>query len=847
MKIHVGFVVILLFFTGQIFGQGGIISGVITDESTGDKIPFANIAIYNGSPDKLISGTISNDKGGFKISKLTYGDYRLVVSFIGYQQSSLGTVSLSRENSSINLGKVKLSPSSVEIEGVEVLGVTKTTSRKIDRQTYRAGDFETAQGGTAVDVLNKLPSVSVDPDGTVSLRGTSSFMVYLNGKPTQMEASVLLGQIAANSIESIDVITVPTARYDAQGTGGIINISTKKSGQEGLSVSANGLLGGAPWGNITDKYSTYDLNDNRLGSGMNIVYRKDKLSLYGGINYNDRNVNGSRIGDARLLQSDGSYFHMVADGERPEWYENFAANAGIDINLSEQSTLSASYFYGDRTEGRSAFYVYNNFYGDVNKNPISGIDPTSEWVYNPNTDNRYGTFQTGNIDFTHQFNPKSHLQLSLLIEHAELSRHLENQDFAFNKQADQVGGLQRHFRETDDTPLDGYRFSIDYQKELDNGNQLGFGFQPQLVKQDGGFAYDTLNVATSQWGTNAQFNNNFDLSRAIYAGYIDYSGTIDKLSFSAGLRLEYTDQLLTLENPDYLNIFERPSQSEYEVNQLDWFPTLHLDYNINESNSLIFAASKRINRPPTKNMAPFLYRRHYEVYAVGDPELKPENLTNLELSLDKRMGKQNVTLTGFYRGTDNAIFRVNTVFEEENVLIRSYTNSGNVKALGAELNANFVAGKFAKFFLGGSLYNFKVQGDVFGFKEDNSSTNWSLKGNTNLSLTRELKFTLDFDFRSATVTTQGRDKLFYAANTAFNYTPRKLAGWDFGLKVLDILRSNVTALNTRAFDTAGTQIFFQEVEYDRYGPIVELTASYSFNVNGKSGKKSGSTFGAEQF
>src|SRR5690606_18973631 len=158
------------------------------------------------------------------------------------------------------------------LEGVEIQGLASTVSRKIDRQTYRAGDFETAQGGTAVDVLNKLPSVSVDPDGTVSVRGATDFMVYLNGKPTQMEASVLLGQIAANSIENIDVITVPTSRFDAQGKGGIINISTKKSGQEGLSVSANGLIGGSPWGNITDKYSGFDLNDQRFGGGLNLVY-----------------------------------------------------------------------------------------------------------------------------------------------------------------------------------------------------------------------------------------------------------------------------------------------------------------------------------------------------------------------------------------------------------------------------------------------------------------------------------------------------------------------------------------------------------------------------------------------
>jgi len=756
-------------------------------------------------------------------------------------------VTITQENSHVKIDHIYLTPANIEIEGVEVKAMARTTAKKIDRQTYRASDFETAKGGTAIDVLNKLPSVSVDPDGTVLVRGTSDFMVYLNGKPTQMEASVLLGQISANSIENIEVITVPTARYDAQGKGGIINISTKKSGQEGLSVSTSALVGGAPWGNKTDTYSGYKMNDRRGGAGLNMVYRKKELSLYGGLNYNKRNINGARIGDARLLQSDGSYYHMVADGERPEWFENYSVNLGLDYNLSDKSRLSASYFYGNRTEGRSAFYVYNNFYGDINKNPIPGIDPENHWIYNPNTDNRYGIFHTGNVDFTQKFDNNAKMTISLLYEHSTLSRELDNLEYDFDKPSDTVGEKQEHFNQTDNTPLDGFRTSIEYEKEMENEGKLGFGFQPQFLSQAGRFNYDTLDVNSGEWGLYEKFNNQIDLSRNIYAGYIDYSATYGDFTVMAGLRLEYTDQLLEIENADSLNFFDKPILSEYKVKQLDWFPTLHIKYGFNENDALIFAASRRINRPPTKNMAPFLYRRHYEVYLVGDPELQPEYLTNFELTLDKRFGNQSLTLTGFYRGTDNAIFRVNTVYEEENVLIRSYTNSGNVKALGVELNANLTAGKIAKFFVGGSLYNFNTQGDVFGYKEDNSSTNWSLKGNMNLLLTKALKFTLDFDMRSATVTTQGRNEMFYMSNAAINYTPKALNGWDFGFKVLDILSSNVTGLNTRAYDSSGTQIFYQEVEYNRYGPIMEVSVSYSFNMNGKSRKKPDSTFGKEQF
>ncbi len=844
-KTKILFTGLLLLGFVSVFAQKGVLSGVVHDKETNERIPFATVSVYTNNFD-LVTGTTSNGKGKFKIDKLEYGNYRLIISFIGYGNDTLNAITLSASHPTVFIGDVVLSPSTVELEGVDVKAMARTTSKKIDRQTYRASDFETASGGTAVDVLNKLPSVSVGPDGTVSLRGTTDFMVYLNGKPTQMEASVLLGQISADAIENIEVITVPTARYDAQGKGGIINITTKNKGLEGLSVSANGVFGDAPWGHVTDKYSGFNLTDRRGGGGLNLVYNKNNLSLYGGLNYNKRNVNGARVGDARLLQSDGSYYHMVASGERPEWYENYSANIGVDYKLSEKSNIVASYFYGHRTEGRSAFYVYNNFYGDVDKNPIPGIDPQNHWIYNPNTDNRYGIFHTGNIDLTQEFDNKSKVTFSLLYEHSELSRELSNQNYAFDKPADEVGEKLAHFHQTDNTPLDGVRTAIDFEKELENG-KLGIGFQPQFVNQAGGYQYDTLNVSSGNWGTNKTLSNSFDFSRAIYAGYLDYSATFGNFSLIAGLRVEYTDQLLKIDNPDSLNFFDKPILPEYKVQQLDWFPSLHLNYNFNETSSVIFAASRRINRPPTKNMAPFLYRRHYEVYVVGDPELKPEYLTNLELTFDKKLGKQSFTLTGFYRGTDNAIFRVNTVYEKENVLIRSYTNSGNVKALGAELNANLTAGKFAKFFVGGSLYNFNTQGDVFGYKEDNSSTNWSLKSNMNLMLRKDLKFTIDFDLRSATVTTQGRNEMFYMSNAALNYSPDALNGWNLGVKVLDLLGSNVTGLNTRAYDPSGTQIFYQEVEYTRYGPILEVSAKYSFNMKGKSHKKAESTFGKEQF
>lgn len=837
----------LILFINTSIAQKGTISGEIVDSESNEKIPFASIALCLHDYSNTLKGVVSDENGTFKLNKIPEGNYNLVVSFMGYHADTLGSIAVSQQNTEVNLGSVPLVQSIISLEGVEVQGVKNTVSTDLDRRKYQADDFETAKGGTAVDLINKLPSVSVGPDGNVSLRGTTQFMVYLNGKPTQLEPSVLLAQLSADAIENIEVITVPTAKYDAQGKGGIINVVTKKTGSQGLSIAANALLGGAPWGHLEDPLSGYSMNDKRYGGGLNYTYVKNKFSFYGGFYYNKKNVNGDRVGDARILQDNGSYYHMVASGERPEWYENYTVNYGADYRFSDRAVLSAAYYYGKRNEGRSAFYVYNNFYGDVDKNPIAGIPVDDSWIYNPNTDNRYGVFHSANIDYKIKFDDISTLSASVLYEHSSLTRALDNKNYSYDKPSETIEELEEHFKQEDDTPLDGFRISLDYDRNLENGHTLSFGLQPQILSHEGSFSYDTFNVENNAWGSYTSLENSIDLYRGVYAGYADYSGKSEKLEFALGLRLEYTDQTLDMSNPNYFNIFDRPAESRYEFNQLDWFPNLHLNWAISDYDALLLAASRRINRPPTKNMAPFLYRRHYEVYAVGDPALEPEYITNVEMTYDKSIGDQNFALTGFYRGTENAVFRVNTVYQEENVLIRSYTNSGNTQSLGAELNSNIIAGEKVKVFLGGSLYNYRVEGDIFGYQEKNESTNWSVKGNANWLLTDNLKFTVDFNLKSATVTPQGENELFYMANAAINYAPQKLGGWSFALRGIDLLASNIQGLNTRAYNSEGVQIFYQEVQYNRYGPILEFGVNYALNMNGKSKKKDKRTFGDEQF
>jgi hypothetical protein len=855
MKKTILSVFIILASLNILVAQNCSIQGTIFDQTTNERIPFATIAIV---PEfgQLQNGTISNGDGSFLIDHLKQGNYQLLISFMGYKTDTVRKIILSKLNPKVNIGNILLKSSSANLAEVAVTANSKTVSGKIDRQTYRAADFETAKGGTATDLLSKLPSVSVDPDGSVSVRGTSDFVVYLNGKPTQFDPSTLLGQIAGSQIENIEIISIPTAKYDAQGKGGIININTKRTGNSGLSVSTNGLIGGAPWGNVTDQYSGFKNNDNRNGGGVNLTYLNGKVSFFGGINYNLRNVNGSRTGDARILVKENIYRHMVAQGERPEWYEYLSANAGFESKLSDKSTFSGSYFYGNRTEGRSAFYIYNNFYADLNKQVIQGIDRKEAWIYNPNTDDRFGEFHSANIDFVHNFTKTQELKIAALYEHSNLSRELSNKNFQFNPSLNQIGAKQIQYRQADNTPLDGYRLSIDYSTQLQNDSKIGLGFQPQYLHIDGGFKYDTLDIKTGNLLPYSVLENALDMSRVIYAGYVDYSGKINKINYVAGLRMEYADQEIDILSANYFSLFSGAKKSNYQSKKFDLFHTLHFDWELNEKQKLTFATSRRISRPPIKNMTPFLYRRHLEVYEVGDPELEPEYLLNGELSFEQKTRKNSFTLTGFYRGVDNAVFRVNTITNEnanvfavikEEVLIRSYTNAGNSQSFGAELNANIDGGKLAKFFIGGSLYHYSVKGNIFGYQVNNKSTNWSLKANMNMTFTKALKFAADFNLKSATITAQGQNDLLFLANAALSYVPPKLKGWDISLRVLDLLSSNIEGLDTRAFNQQGKEIFYQTTDYYRKGGIIEIGMSYSFNSKAKNVKKADSTFGKDQF
>jgi len=285
------FSILLLCSSIFVFAQTAHVKGRIIDSQTHQPIDYASAAIFKAGDSSLVTGTVSNSSGVFELDKLPAGHYRLKIAFIGYQ-NFIKTDLLLNDGQRIDLGDISLQVATRTLNQVDVKSQQANSINKIDKQVYRAGQFETAKGGSAIDIIKNLPSVSVNGEGNISMRGSESFMVLINGKPVITDAQTVLSQMPANAIENIEVVTSPSAKYDPDGRGGILNIITKKGATDGITLALNGQ-GGIP--SIDDHGNSRE--PVRFGGDATLNYRKGKWDISVGGNYNRNDNAGYREGD----------------------------------------------------------------------------------------------------------------------------------------------------------------------------------------------------------------------------------------------------------------------------------------------------------------------------------------------------------------------------------------------------------------------------------------------------------------------------------------------------------------------------------------------------------------------
>ncbi len=822
-----------------IFAQNtNIIKGRIVDETTNEAIAYASVTLHNPSDSAMLYGEITDANGNFEFTKIKENSVYLSVRFLGYKAHQSEVFQPINQT---DLGNISLGISAGVLEEVEVTGKAITSLQKLDKQVYDAGQFQMAQGGTATDVLSNLPSISINALGEISVRGTTGFLVMINGKPVQTDPAVILGQLPANAIEDIEIITAPSAKYDPDGNAGIINITTKQGSTDGLFVIANILVG-------LPSIERYDAKERaqRFGGDVTINYKKGKLEWSAGLDYKRNDLTGRREGYVNTYVGE-VLTEFPSDGERSFDKENYSGRFSAIYTPDNRQTIGASFYAGKRTKYRTADILYlnqqraiipiNDFQGteaywdlyQQNGAVIGGKEVlNTNTFYNENLRVRKGDFLIGALDYTLKFEEDASLKISGLYERTILGGPTDNVSLNWPNTSDV---LQKQFNDNDN-PLDGFRFQLDYAKKVGT-TKWETGYQYRYLKHPGDFVYQDLDLATNTWIENPLFTNSIELKRTIHSVYSQVSGESGKLAYTAGLRLEYFDRTVDIARPD----------ETYELDKLNLFPSVNLKYDLGNEWATKAGYSRRIERTTTFKMTPFPEREHSETLEQGDAELLPEYIDIVEAGLVKTMGDNSVFINAYFRNINDVINRVNTVFNDT-ILNRIYTNAGQATAFGVEVGTTVYPTKNWRLYLGGNAYNYKIKGDLFGDAIETSNLIYSINANTNFTLTPTFNLQLGLNYLSERVTAQGRDSRFYNPNLTLRKTflDKKIAvsfQWlNMDLGLLDSNEQRITTVRDNFYTTTN---YVYEVD------ILQVSVTYQLNQPSKNVKLLKSEFGGREF
>jgi len=788
------FLILLLIATtysnGQRSGQtpGGSITGKVSDAADNTPLEYANVILYDSLTSSMISGSATNSLGIFDIEQIRPGKYYVEVKFIGYEDALIESVQLRRGNIKMDLGVVKLKRASYEINGVQVIGDQVSMEYKIDKKVINVAQQSTALSGTAIDVLENSPAVTVDIEGNVSLRGSTDFLVLIDNKPTIFDPSDALEQIPASSIDKIEIITNPSAKYDPEGTSGIINIITKKNSLDGFNGQVNLNAG------MYDQY----------GGDILLNYRNNGLNLFFGGDYNKRGWPGKRYALTATTVGDTTNY-LESDGDHERGHDSYSLRGGFSIDITDNDMLTMQGRFGSRDFGGNSTLVYNEW------TMPAGITNYYKSVSN---DSRSGNFYSLNFDYTHKFNSDGH---QLVLQGYYNDSDSDDEDI--NEMYDINDALTDAQKYIEGGPESRLRFNANYKLPFDEKNYIEAGYQADMEKEESyNDAYD-LDLQSNEYVYNQLLSNSSKYTKDIHALFSTYTAEIGSFGYQLGLRGEYTYRTMELAD----------TGDKFTIDRFDVFPTLHFSYALGGNSQVMASYSRRIHRPRDHDLEPFLsWMDNYNV-RQGNPSLQPEYINSFEAGYQKHFQWGSVSVEGYHRGTSNKFERVRSVYDA-NIMLHSVENVGSSYATGAELMFNTTPFTWWNLNLTGNLYDYRQEGQLYGQTYDNSSFNWNARMNSQFTVLPTTKFQIMMMFDSPSVTSQGERKgmFFLSAALRHEFITRTLTAT---LQVRDILGSA-----KHKFTSEGPS-FYSTMEMTRKSPMVSLTLTYNINNYKKDAKR----------
>lgn len=800
--------VFCLLFTFTVSAQNFTLKGTVLDENN-EALPGANITIQNTK-----KGVITNADGKFSIN-VNKGEV-LLFAFLGYKTQEF----IFANEKEIT---IKLVPETSNLKEIVLVTSSSKVKSGIEKTTYEVKSNTAAMGGTGLDVLRNLPSVSIDAQNNISYRGTQGFILQLNGKTLQIDAATLLSQLAANDIVKIDIVSVPSSKYDNEGKTGIINVITKNSSKDYSSLQIN-LKGGLP---TIENYGNVKIAQ-RYGADLLYAFQKNKWDFSIGANYNRNDMAGLR--DGLVFTQNGNLKRNLASlGERSIKNINYSGKLSIGYTIDSTQTINLGTYFGKQIKERTADLVYNNYSINTN-NPAVQFDNFQ--YFNQNLQERRGDFAIVGLDYSKNFKDKSSLNTSFLYEHTLLGGPTTNNNIGFPNNSI----IYQNEYNTNDNPLDGFRFQTDYKFKPFDFGVFEMGYQYKNLSHKGDFLYQRRNNISGIFELIPEFSSEVNLYRNSHSVYTQLSKSSDQWDYNIGVRAETLNQDFELK--DKANIVNEKLNYQYKK----LFPSASVMYKQENGNKLKLGYSKRVEHTTTFKMNPFPEREHSETLEQGDKNLRPEFIDLLELNYNYKIKKTKLFSTVYFRNVENLINRVNTVYNDS-ILNRIYSNVGNAKTIGFESGFDYKTNKLS-LFLSGNIFNTAIKGSFNGDTIDNSAWMFSSNINVNYKFTETFETQFNFNYLSQRITAQGEDSEFYLPSLVLkkSFLNKNLVAtlqWqniDMGL-----LKSNEQRITT--FKPG---VFYTTTNYIHEVDMIVFNLNYIFN-NTKKSKFVDSEFGKKEF
>lgn len=750
------------------------VTGIVVDKETNQPLEYATLVFESlRNPDKITGGT-TDVKGRFNIV-VPKGKYNINVEFVSYE-----TLKIKEQNiiTNTNLGDLKIGLSIDQLKTVEIVREKTIVEVKLDKKIYNIGKDLTTAGGTVTDALDNVPSVTVDVDGSISLRGNENVRILINGKPSAMVSSGgsdFLSQLPAEAVDRVEVITSPSARYDAEGTAGILNIVLKKERALGFNGSFSLNTGYPARTNITS----------------NLNYRTRKFNLFSTLVYFYKTPPGTLKFDNTY--DTGSFLRIIEDREILREDNGYTANLGTDYYISDKTTLSAS-VYGraadefDLTENNVLRYDFEN---ELNSQLF-----TEEAV--SEDDN---TLQTS-INFVHDFNFEGHkLTADFQYSFDDESIFTKAEDnFMFPTQ--DLDELEHVFEQE---TKNEFLVQADYVLPK-NDSQFEIGYRGTFEQEEVDYELQDFNLTTNEFERVDALTNNFIYNENINAFYTQYGNKFGNFSFLLGLRMEYTVlKGKTVSDTDIAVIEEilgEEIQLNFETDYFEPFPTVNLIYEITEDENITLAYNRRINRPRGFFINPFPSRSSDTNIFQGNPGLLPSFSGAYDLGYLKKMKKLTLNGSVYYQRTENAFEFVrlesqeNTGQEDVNVVQITPINLATNERFGAELGILYNPVKRLRLNWSLNAFSFKNVGTYNGQDFGAEDFTWFTRFSSKVTLPAEIEWQTNFNYRGTRTTAQTVYDPIYRLDLAFSkeLTDRLTATFN----VRDLLNTR-----RRVFSTTG--------------------------------------------